>query len=78
MMTGAFLLAGLMLTKAEEVDTLSPELQEDLMAYFHLKDSVDNALNFETGEIVIGDDLATIDVPEGFKYLNPEQSVNMY
>lgn len=39
----------------------------------HFMDSVENTLYYQTGEIQL-DNIATLRVPEGFKYLGPEQS----
>ena len=37
-------------------------------------DSLENSLHYKTGTIELSDGNATITVPEGFKYLDPEQS----
>jgi uncharacterized membrane-anchored protein len=37
-------------------------------------DSISASFQFQTGQINLGDGLATLDVPSGFRYLNPEQS----
>jgi uncharacterized membrane-anchored protein len=37
-------------------------------------DSVDNAMKYETGNIVLTGGVAKLNVPAGFKFLNPEQS----
>lgn len=39
-----------------------------------LQDSIESTMNYETGEIILGDGIATLQVPQGYKYLNPEQS----
>ena len=59
---------------AEDSEPDTSIIENELVEYFQLKDSVDNALHFETGKITLGDNLATINVPIGFKYLNSEQS----
>ncbi|MEM6297201.1 MAG: DUF2167 domain-containing protein [Bacteroidota bacterium] len=53
----------------EEVVLDSLALME---AYQNYIDSVEQSLNFQTGTIQLGNDLATLDVPEGFRYLDPE------
>lgn len=47
---------------------------EAYMAYKLQMDSLESTFNYEYGEIFLKDDLATIHVPEGFKYLNGETS----
>lgn len=42
--------------------------------YQNYIDSVSNSLQYETGSLVIGEDLARIQVPSGFKYLNGESA----
>lgn len=37
-------------------------------------DSIESSFNYQYGEVVIGDELATIKVPKGYKFLNAEQS----
>ncbi|MDP4963515.1 MAG: DUF2167 domain-containing protein [Salibacteraceae bacterium] len=43
--------------------------------YASFEDSVNNALQYEHGTIDLGDGIATLQVPAGFKYLNPDQSL---
>lgn len=54
----------------------SNELSDDELfaIYEKFKDSVENALHYEYGIVNLENDLATITVPEGFKFLNSEQS----
>lgn len=40
----------------------------------HFMDSVENTLYYQTGAIPLGDGIATLAVPTGYKYLEPEQS----
>ncbi len=54
--------------------SLIASLPPEELAYYHFLDSVNNALEYRTGEIIIGDGLATVDVPTGYRYLNGEQS----
>ncbi len=44
-----------------------PEIQ-------HILDSISASFQFQTGQINLGEGLATLEVPGGFRYLNPEQS----
>ncbi len=58
----------------EEMVTLedSPLLE---MAYLAYQDSIEAAMHYDTtGTIDLGDGLATLTIPAGFKYLNPEQT----
>lgn len=48
---------------AQEVDSMKMFL-DSLEAKFH----------YQTGEVKIGDDIGTLNVPKGFQYLDPEQS----
>lgn len=45
----------------------NPDLQKTV-------DSIAASYRFQTGQITLGDGLATLAVPQGFRYLNPEQS----
>jgi len=40
-------------------------------------DSILRSFNYKTGRVIIGNNLATIDVPPGFLYLGPEESKYM-
>ncbi len=62
--------------KAEADSTTVEELSEaEIMALYQaFADSIESTLNYETGRIDLKDDLAEIQVPEGFKFLNAEQS----
>lgn len=48
------------------------ELDEEI--YQKILDSINNSYSFQKGQIQLGDDLATLNVPEGFKYLDGKQS----
>ncbi|WP_248722603.1 DUF2167 domain-containing protein [Seonamhaeicola sp. ML3] len=54
----------------EEQDSLAINLE----SYQKMMDSLDHSFTYKTGTIDIGDGLATIEVPEGFKFLDSEQS----
>ncbi len=60
----------------EETDSIAVELSDSLLMEIlnFQKDSIENALNYQTGQIELGDGLASISVPEGYKYLDAEQS----
>ena len=63
--------------QAQSETAASDSLSEsDLMALLMggYIDSVNQALNFTTGVVELGDGLASLTVPQGYKYLNPEQS----
>ncbi len=48
------------------------ELSDDEIE--RLVDSITASYQYQTGSIALGDGLATLNVPAGFRYLNPEQS----
>lgn len=54
--------------RANDEDSLKVE------AYLKFIDSVNKALKFETGQIKLSNGIAQLNVPQGFKYLNAEQS----
>lgn len=54
----------------QEVDSLSINLE----LYEKLMDSLDKSFTYKTGTIDLGEGLATLEVPEGFKFLDSEQS----
>lgn len=57
----------------------SLEISADSLAmlqtmYLLQVDSVNQTFEYQTGKITLGNDLATLSVPEGFKYLDGDQS----
>ena len=52
--------------------TNAQELSDDQIE--RLVDSITASYQYQTGSIALGDGLATLNVPAGFRYLNPEQS----
>lgn len=58
---------------AQEIDTSSAGIQE-MVKYFVKRDSVEKAMKYERGSVVLKDGLSTIKVPAGFKFLGAEQS----
>lgn len=59
---------------ASDPDTTSAHLaQEDFSEMIRL-DSLNRSLTYDTGTVVLGDGLATLHVPEGFKFLNGKDS----
>jgi uncharacterized membrane-anchored protein len=54
----------------QEADTLS----FDLEAYQKAVDSINHSFTYLRGEVTLHDGLAILDVPEGFKFLDSEQS----
>lgn len=60
-------------TSSVELD--STTLAEIYASYNQFIDSAEQAMNYiETGTVTIGNSLAEIALPEGYKFLNPEQS----
>ncbi|MET1259193.1 DUF2167 domain-containing protein [Flagellimonas sp. DF-77] len=57
-----------------QVDSTATEDSFDEEAYARVLDSINDSFTYQHGEISIGDDLATLHVPEGFGFLDAEQS----
>lgn len=57
-----------------QTDSTATEMEWDEATYQKLLDSINNSYTFQTGRIQLGNDLATLNVPEGFKYLDSDQS----
>jgi uncharacterized membrane-anchored protein len=55
---------------AGDEDTLANKLEQ----YVRYIDSVNKAMRYETGQITLSDGIAELNVPQGFKFLNAEQS----
>ena len=55
-------------------ETETEELTLDDASYYKMLDSINNSYTFERGTIDISNGLATLRVPNGFKYLNATQS----
>ncbi|MEL6863073.1 MAG: DUF2167 domain-containing protein [Bacteroidota bacterium] len=58
-------------TTVQEVELSEEELTLLYEAYI---DSIEQSLNYEDGVISLRDDIATLQVPDGYKYLNGEDS----
>ena len=64
------LLGGMTRSHAQdEVDTAAL-----MMEYLKSRDSVEKTLNYKTGTIILGDGVATINVPKGFKFLESKDA----
>lgn len=61
--------------ESTEADSLVYDQFYSDSIYASFEDSVNNALHYEHGTIDLGDGIATLQVPAGFKYLNPDQSL---
>ena len=48
--------------------------QEAIEKYLALRDSVNNAMHYETGSVKLANGIAELNIPKGFKYLNVDQS----
>ncbi|WP_109300769.1 DUF2167 domain-containing protein [Aquimarina sp. AU474] len=48
--------------------------EELVLAYQKYKDSIDDTFNYKTGNVVLGDKLALLEVPVGYKFLDKEQA----
>ncbi|BDD09885.1 hypothetical protein FUAX_23170 [Fulvitalea axinellae] len=59
----------------ESVDSADETVELDSVAlYLAAIDSVNNSFDYQTGTVTIGDGLATINVPEGYKFLDAKQA----
>lgn len=67
----SILLCFTLATFSQENDELTAE---QLEAYQKSLDSINNSFNYEYGKVSIQNGMAEIDVPEGYKFLNAEQS----
>ena len=54
----------------QEADSLAIDAEQ----YRKALDSINNSFNYQYGEVTLGDNLAVLNVPEGFKFLDSEQS----
>ncbi|MGC4036483.1 MAG: DUF2167 domain-containing protein [Chitinophagaceae bacterium] len=50
------------------------EPADSLQALMKVLDSIESSFNYKTGKIDLGSNLASINVPQGFKYLDGQQS----
>ncbi len=57
-----------------QTDSTTTNVELDEVAYQKILDSINSSFNFQHGKIALGNDLATLNVPEGFKFLDSEQS----
>lgn len=56
------------------IDVESDSALAVMFAQYAAMDSIEMSLRYDSGTIVLGNDLATLIVPEGYKYLGQEQS----
>lgn len=59
---------------AGPVEDSTKNKMNELMEYLKLVDSVEKAMNYQSGLILLDKGIAQLQVPQGFKYLNKEQS----
>lgn len=76
-----FLLTPLVITAQDQTENdtateleLSAEDFEQLQQYTILADSIESSMNYKYGKVDIGDGLAYIEVPQGYKFLEKEQA----
>jgi uncharacterized membrane-anchored protein len=53
---------------------MEAELAEEYAIYYAYIDSLEQHLNYETGEVVIGNNLAKLNLTKGYRYLDPENT----
>ena len=61
---------------AEEIQEfeITEDIIEEMRRYKVMTDSINALFSFQNGKIEIGEGVAYIEVPDGFKYLDPKQS----
>ena len=64
-------MSGVTMAFQAEIEAEDSTLFQEYYDFMVLIDSMNNSLNYETGEISIGDDLAVLRMPENFNYLKP-------
>ncbi len=61
-------------TAQREDSVIEAEIAREYAAYYAYIDSMEQHLDYRTGEIVIGKELAKINLPDGYRYLDPEST----
>lgn len=75
LLTIVCLMALSLMAFAQEEEELSPEeLQEFEELIRQTSDSLDATMDYQYGSILLGGDIATLNVPEGFKFVNREKA----
>ena len=59
----------------EEVEYDAEEIAELLQAYSKYGDSIEATMNYKYGEVILDGGIATMHVPEGYKFLEKEQAM---
>lgn len=61
---------------AEDTITIEPDLSEiqELIGMQLYYDSINSTLNYEYGKVILKGGVATVNIPEGYKYLNGKDS----
>ncbi len=62
--------------QAQETDTISIDSAQlsGLLQEMIIIDSIENSFKYQYGTVDLGNGMATLQVPEGYKYLDPEQA----
>ncbi|AXT49387.1 DUF2167 domain-containing protein [Aquimarina sp. BL5] len=69
------LLSNLNLWSQEEASNEETVNMDELLLQFQkYKDSIDKTFNYQTGDVMLGDNLALLNVPEGYRFLDKEQA----
>jgi uncharacterized membrane-anchored protein len=55
-------------------DSIDVDMEDMMVQIQHYYDSIEQTLNYQKGAIPLGSGMATLNVPEGFAYLNPEDA----
>jgi len=66
----ALMITGVLARANDKDDSLTAQLVKEIKLY----DSVNKAMKYQTGVVKLSSDVAQLTVPQGFKYLNADQS----
>jgi len=60
--------------ETEGVNEETANVEELLLQFQKYKDSIDKTFNYQDGAVVLGDDLAVLNVPKGYRFLDKKQA----
>jgi len=61
-------------SQEESANEETVNMDELLLQFQKYKDSIDKTFNYQTGDVMLGDNLALLNVPEGYRFLDKEQA----
>lgn len=72
--TFALLFSFLVRSQEESENETTISADELMLQYQKYKDSIDKTFKYQTGNVSLGSDLAMLQVPEGYKFIDEEQA----